>query len=242
MRRSTWGAVLALALVATPGTMRAEENDPIETLNRGIFWFNDKVDVYVLEPVARGWHFVLPDPVERAVGHFFSNLRFPIVSMNDLLQGKLRDTGVDVWRFCVNTTIGVGGFLDVASAIGLERNEEDFGQTLGRWGVPSGPYLVLPFLGPSSVRDAAGLAGDAAMLPHTWLVELPYLAGARVIETINLRADFLLDVAEAKAAAVDYYAFVRNAYLSRRENLVEDRRGSPGDKEDLYYDVDLHRD
>ena len=136
-----------------------------------MFWFNDKVDVYVLAPVASGWEKVSPRCVRTSVSHFFGNLRFPIVAVNDLLQGKVKDSASDVGRFAVNTTVGVLGFFDPALHWGRIEHQEDFGQTLGVWGVPPGPYLVLPLLGPSDPRDAAGFAVDYALAVTPFFID-----------------------------------------------------------------------
>jgi phospholipid-binding lipoprotein MlaA len=215
----------------------AEEDDPWEGFNRRIFWFNDRVDVYVLEPVAKGWDWALPKPIQTGFSNFFENLRFPIRFVNDVLQGKLVDSAQTVARFTVNTMLGGAGFLDPATDIGLKQSNEDFGQTLGVWGVPSGPYLVLPFLGASNIRDTGGLVFDSAASITPFFIDGFITAGARLIDVINTRAQFLGAVAEAKAASLDYYIFVRNAYTQRRDALVKDEDtaadGSPND-ETLY--------
>jgi len=228
-------AALAAGLAAAPALAQEEESDPIEGVNRKIFWFNDKVDVWVLEPVAKGWDFVAPDPVQKGVSNFFYNLRFPIYLVNDVLQGKPIDAGKDVGRFAVNTTVGVLGFMDPATGWGMPRSDEDFGQTLGVWGVPIGPYLVLPILGPSSPRDAAGLAADYAFSVTPFFVDQFILMGARVVDAVNERSRYIEEVRDAKEAAFDYYSFVRNAYYQRRKALVADERGVEGtDTTDLY--------
>ena len=207
--------------------------DPIEGVNRKVFWFNDKLDVYVLEPVARGWHKVAPDPVEHSVSNFFLNARSPIVIINDLLQGKPKDSGEDVARFAVNTTVGILGFMDPASRWGLERHNEDFGQTLGVWGIQPGPYLVLPVLGPSNPRDTVGLVGDWAFSIWPFFVDQYILLGARVVDTVNTRAQFLDEIKNIKETAVDYYVFVRDAYFQRRKALVSDNAETSNDE--LYF-------
>ena len=212
--------------------------DPIEPVNRRVFWFNDKLDTYVLEPVATGWDRIAPDRVQRSVSNFFLNLRFPIVTVNDVLQGKLRDGASDVGRFAVNTTVGVLGFFDPATRWGLEQHNEDFGQTLGWWGVRGGPYLVLPVLGPSSVRETVGLVGDSAASVTPFFVNGWILVGARTVDTINYRSLVLEQVREAKRASFDYYSFVRNAYLQRRAGLVKDQEAAPpgaGTEDSLYH-------
>jgi len=216
--------VLALAgCAATRGPEPTPaERDPIEPVNRGIFWFNDKFDVYVLEPTAKGWRWAAPEFVREGVGNFFNNLRFPIVTTNDLLQGKPKAALYDFFRFATNTSLGFLGFGDPATAIGLERHDEDFGQTLGVWGVPSGPYLVLPFLGASSIRDTGGLAVDTALSVTPFFVDGLILFGARVVDVVQFRSTVIDQVHEAKEASVDYYSFVRDAYFQRRAALISD--------------------
>jgi phospholipid-binding lipoprotein MlaA len=210
---------------AAPETVNqsAQEYDPWQGFNRKIFWFNDHVDNYVLVPVATGWHTVAPQPVQNGLKNFFGNLRFPVNLVNNLLQGKPIAGAKSVGRFTVNTLLGAGGFLDPASEIGLGPQEEDFGQTLGVWGVPPGPYLVLPLLGPSDLRDAPALAVDSAAAITPFFIDAWILVGARVADVINTRAQFLKAVEDAKAASLDYYTFVRNAFLQRRDALVHDR-------------------
>src|SRR5882724_4335612 len=194
---------LAAALLASCAARRAPaspEHDPIEGVNRKIFWFNDRVDTYVLEPVASGWAWVAPVRVRTSVKNFFDNLRFPIVTANDLLQAKPVAAGSDVARFAVNTTVGVLGFFDPASGWGLEKHNEDFGQTLGVWGVPPGPYIVLPLLGP-----------------------------------VDERSLILKEVRDAKESSFDYYTFLRNAYVQRRNALVMDSEATGVDNEEELY-------
>lgn len=230
-------AVIAYGL-SGPAVARAAngaDNDPIESVNRGIFWFNDQVDHYVLVPIATGWDKIAPDRVQTCLSNFFQNLRFPIVAGNNLLQGKVVNAGSDVGRFVVNTTVGVLGFFDPASEWGLDRHNEDFGQTLGYWGVPPGPYLVLPFFGPSNPRDTVGLTADSFSTVYPFFVAFVYTFGARGVDVINARALVLTDVEQLKAASLDYYAAVRNAYAQRRDALVHDRPGlSEQQEEDLY--------
>jgi phospholipid-binding lipoprotein MlaA len=210
-------------------------HDPLESVNRKIFWFNDKVDDYVLVPVATVWDTILPARVEKCLSNFFGNLRFPIVAGNGLLQGKFEQAGSDVARFAVNSTVGLAGFFDPASGWGLEEHNEDFGQTLGYWGVGPGPYLVLPFFGPSNPRDTVGLAADSFSTVYPFFVDFEYVFAARTTDLINSRAMVLKEVREFKAASFDYYVAVRNAYVQRRKALVSDRSGmSEEEKEDLY--------
>ena len=214
----------------------APEHDPIEGFNRKIFWFNDRLDVYVLEPAARGWDWIAPDRVQRSASNFFVNLRFPIVTVNDLLQAKAKNGASDVGRFAVNTTFGVLGLFDPATDWGFEQHTEDFGQTLGWWGVPPGPYLVLPLIGPSNPRDTVGLVADSAAGVTSFFVDQFILLGAKVTETINYRSMVIEEIASAKSTSFDYYSFVRNAYFQRRNALVNDSTEVPAQRngDDLY--------
>jgi phospholipid-binding lipoprotein MlaA len=219
----------------TPTTEARSYRDPIEGVNRKIFWFNDRVDVYLLEPVATGWEFVSPKRVRTSISNFFTNLRFPIVAVNNLLQGKVVDSASDVGRFAVNTTVGVLGFFDPATGFGLEQHVEDFGQTLGVWGVPPGPYLVLPILGPSSPRDTVGLAVDYALSVTPFFVDQYILMGVRVLDAVNERSLVLEEVKDAKEAAIDYYTFMRDAYFQRRASLINDGETNAELEEELYH-------
>ena len=230
---------LAASLLTSCAARRvtaSPEHDPLEGFNRKIFWFNDRVDTYVLVPVASGWAWVAPVRVRTSVKNFFDNLRFPIVTVNDLLQAKPVAAGSDVARFAVNTTVGVLGFFDPASGWGLEKHNEDFGQTLGYWGVPAGPYLVLPLLGPSDVRDALGLGVDTAASVTPWFVDEFILIGAQAVDVIDERSLVLQEARDAKESSVDYYSFLRNAYVQRRNALVTDSETTGVEnEEELYY-------
>jgi phospholipid-binding lipoprotein MlaA len=234
------GARAGAAAPAGAESQGSFEYDPWQRVNRKIFTFNDTLDEWVLEPVAKGWDYVAPEPVERSIGNFFSNLRFPVNLVNNLLQGKGVEGAKTLGRFTVNTVLGVGGFLDPASDLGLGPENEDFGQTLGVWGVPSGPYLVLPLLGPSTVRDAPALGVDSVTAITPFFIDTFILAGARVVDVINTRARFLTEVTEAKAASLDYYAFVRSAYLQRRQAEIEDRTQPSPERTPTYDDSELY--
>jgi phospholipid-binding lipoprotein MlaA len=216
--------------------------DPLEPVNRKIFWFNDQVDAHVLEPAAQGWNRITPDRVQRSIGNFFVNLRFPIITVNDLLQAKFREGASDVGRFVVNTTFGVFGFFDPATSWGFEEHVEDFGQTLGWWGVPPGPYLVLPLLGPSNPRDTVGLVADSAASVTPFFVDRFILLGARVAETINIRSLMLEEIEGAESGSFDHYSFVRNAYLQHRNALVNDSTEAPASNGDDLYHPDLDQE
>jgi phospholipid-binding lipoprotein MlaA len=231
-------AATAAETSRTRGAGRGPDHDPLESFNRRIFWFNDTVDVYVLEPVATGWDRIAPRRVQTSLGNFFHNLRFPIVLVNSLLQGKPQRAATSVARFVVNTTVGGAGLFDPATGWGLDDHPEDFGQTLGWWGVPPGPYLVLPFLGPSNPRDAVGLVGDYGASITPFFVNQFILLGTRVTDTVNLRSLFLQEVRDAKEASLDYYAFLRHAYYHRREALVNDRAETDERRDEDLYDLD----
>ena len=228
----------ALALSACAGRQPPQPDyDPWEPLNRKVFWFNDRLDNYVLEPVARGWDYVIPDAVQRALSNFFNNLRFPIIFPNDLLQGKPHKAAEEWARFQVNTFLGGAGFFDVAARFGLEPQDEDWGQTFGVWNISPGPYLVLPVFGPSSPRDAVGLACDAASGFYIYFTAFPWVTtGATGINVVNERSRQLDTVRNAKAASLDFYVFVRNAYVQHRWKQVNDAvsGGTPLEQEDLY--------
>jgi phospholipid-binding lipoprotein MlaA len=204
--------------------------DPLEPLNRGIYAFNDGFDNLLLKPAAEVYRGVLPQFVRTGVSNFFANINDVIVALNNLLQGKLLDAVSDVGRLVVNSTAGLLGVIDVATEIGLEKHNEDFGQTLGYWGIADGPYLVIPFLGPSNFRDAVGRFVDFKTDPITY-VDPPsdrnILWGVRFI---NGRAELLDSSKILETAALDPYEFVRDAYLQRRRNLVYD--GSPPPEKD----------
>jgi len=231
--------LVAVLVVVLGGMARAEDGaapDPWEGFNRAMFTFNDGLDRWVLEPVAKGYDVVTPDELQHCIRNFFWNLRVPIQGLNGLFQGKAVQSASDVGRFTVNTTIGLAGFLDPATYFGLDRHEEDFGQTLGVWGVPNGPYLVIPLLGPSTVRDTGGLAVDSLLTPTWYFLDAAVTVGSRVVDTVNTRAMVLEDVKRAREASFDFYSAVRSAYLQHRESLLHDRAGTTRESDDtLYY-------
>lgn len=206
-----------------------------------MYRFNDTVDRAVLKPVAKSYQEHVPAQMRRGVRNFFSNLGMPIVIANDLLQFKPRAALSATGRFLLNSTVGLAGFFDPATRLGLREHDEDFGQTLGRWGVPEGPYLVLPFLGPSSLRDAPSLYADALIDPTYQTIETPEQYGAIALEAIDIRAR-LLDADEAIAGAFDPYAFVREAWLQRRRYLVHDGNPPVEYPDDEEFEEDLPED
>ncbi len=226
-------AALALALLATGcASVGGPSNprDPWEGYNRRIYAFNDAVDRTVLKPVAQGYQESVPDFAQEGVANFFDNLQDVGIGLNNLLQGKVVAGLSDLGRFAVNTVVGIGGLWDVATPMGLEKHNEDFGQTLGRWGVPPGPFLVLPLLGPSSARDAPARVVDPSFFQGRWL-ETGANAGLSTLDVIRTRAGLLKAEKVIDEAALDKYSFTRDAWLQRRRNLVHDGR-PPRDPED----------
>lgn len=214
-------ATLALNLAgcATNGDPR----DPLEPLNRSIHSFNEGVDKAVIKPVAEGYDAVLPGFAKTGVRNFFSNLNDVTVLANNILQFKLEESTSDFLRLAFNSTFGLLGLLDIASEMGLRKHDEDFGQTLGRWGVGTGPYLVLPFLGPNNFRDTVGYVVDTE---YTDLVRKYDDVSTRnpvmALRVISRRADLLEAKQAVDAAALDGYEFMRDFYLERRKGLVYD--------------------
>jgi len=234
----------ACATVEGPG----DPNDPFESYNRAMYKFNDKVDKYVLKPVAQGYDKVTPAPVQKGISNFFSNLDDVLVVVNDLLQLKLKQFASDTGRLIVNSTVGLFGLIDWASDMGLEKHNEDFGQTLGYWGVPSGPYFVLPFLGPSTIRDTGGLYTDEKYFDPIYREvheEFPpppredheAVWGMTIVKTVDTRAKLLKGEKILDEAALDPYVFLREAYLQRRKNLVYD--GNPPKEEPVFDEKEL---
>ena len=226
-------AIIALLLNSVNIAKADENDDPLEPINRAIFEFNEVVDDNILEPVAKGYKYVTPDPVEKGISNFFSNLGEINTIANDLLQLKFQQAAKDSLRFVVNSTIGVLGIFDVATPLGLSKNKEDFGQTLGFWGVPNGPYLVLPFLGPSSFRDAPGTFVDYEMSPMEQLHHEERQT-LRLINIVETRAKLLRATKILDAAAKDKYIFIRESYLQKRESLVRDGENEEEFEIDVY--------
>lgn len=211
--------VLLLSACAARAPTRADPRDPWERMNRATYAFNDKVDRAILKPVARGYRRITPHVVQVGVSNFFSNVGYPTVMVNDLLQGQFTPFVHDTSRLLVNTVLGIGGLFDPATSMGLEKNERDFGQTLGVWGLKSGPYLVIPLLGPSDVRDGFGRVGDVFSDPRHYIDNNYWSYSLWALGFVDARAHFL-DL-EAKLEGVyDPYAFIRNAYLQNREFKV----------------------
>lgn len=214
----------------------AQENDPFEKMNRSILEFNLDVDRVLLKPAAKSYHKVVPTPVRKGIGNFFSNLWEPMTIVNDLLQGKVGQATNDTLRFLVNTTAGVLGIFDVASALNLPKHKEDFGQTLAVWGVPAGPYLVSPFLGPSNLRDTTGLVPQFIYGDAVGYLDSPdsfYAGGVRLVDTRSR----LLDTDQLLEVQPDPYLFLRETYRQLRANLIHD--GNPPRSEEELSEDDL---
>lgn len=197
--------------------------DPIEPVNRALFVFNDKAYFWVMKPVAQGYRAVVPEGVRISVRNFFSNLAMPIRFVNNLLQGKIRNSGVELARFAINTTAGIGGLFDPAkNDFHIEPRNEDLGQTFGKYGLGHGFYIVLPLLGPSSLRDAAGLAGDSFLDPVAYAGDTDVVIGARVLKVENEISLRIGEYEDLKKSAVDPYVAVRDAYSQYRARKVRE--------------------
>ncbi len=212
-----------LSACATVDPEYADSRDPLEGFNRSMFTFNDNLDQYVAKPLARGYKKITPEPVDRGISNFFSNLDEVSAIVNNSLQLKFRDAASDLGRLAVNSTLGLLGFMDVASNMGLQKHHEDFGQTLGAWGMGPGPYLVLPVIGPSSGRDAVGFTADWFTNPLYYVVDDVGVSwGLYLIRFVDRRADLLKTTDLLESAALDPYTFMRESYLQRRLNQVYD--------------------
>jgi phospholipid-binding lipoprotein MlaA len=218
-----WVALLLAAmLTACASGPNANPRDPLEPFNRGMTNVNDAVDGAVLKPVATVYRDITPDPVRTGVNNFFQNLGDVWSFINATLQLRPREAAENFLRFNVNTVFGVAGLFDVASDMGLERTRLDFGQTLGRWGVPAGPYLVLPFFGPSSFRDAAGFSIESRGDLVQGLSDIPMRNSLYVLRAVETRANLLRASTLLEGAALDKYSFTRDLYLQRRESQIDD--------------------
>lgn len=218
----SWLAPLALlAGCATVPADRADARDPLEPLNRGVYAFNDGLDRAVVRPVASTYKEYVPGLVQTGVSNFVSNAKYPVTMVNNLLQAKPGAALNDLARVLLNSSIGLGGLLDVATRAGLERYDEDFGQTLGRWGVPAGPYVMVPFLGPYTLRDGIGAAADDFAEPRGYLDDTTARWSFWALDKLERRVR-LLDADGVLDRTGDGYAFVRSAYLQRREYQVKD--------------------
>jgi phospholipid-binding lipoprotein MlaA len=237
--RVAFAAIIATVLsacVTLPPNSQRSPQDPWESWNRGVYKFNDALDRAVAKPVAQTYVKVVPQPIRTGVTNFFANLDTPTVMINDALQGKLLAAANDLGRFVLNTTVGLGGILDPASSAGLARNNEDFGQTLGKWGVHPGPFVELPVLGPSDLRDGPARLVDSYTNPRQY-IKNSYVKYGLYLPDLTDRRAALLPLDETLKHTYDPYAFVRDAYLQRRAYLVSDGKVSNEDLVDP--DADL---
>lgn len=218
-------ALLVIALTLGGCATTKDNPDPWESFNRKTFAFNDKLDAAVMKPIAQGYVKIMPEFAQEGVNNFYSNIEDIGVSLNNFLQGKPKQGASDAARFVVNTILGVGGLWDIATPMGLEKHDEDFGQTLGVWGVQSGPYFVLPLFGPSSLRDA-----PARLVDPSWYYAIAIGDNWKYwtwwgVDKVRTRADLLTAEGVVEKAALDRYTFIRDAWLQRRQNQVYD--GNP---------------
>jgi len=204
-------ALLASACAGTP----PNPADPWQGMNRPVFQFNDGVDRFVLRPVARGWTFITFEGMRDSIAKFFYNTAFPSRFVSNVGQAEGQQAMTEVARFLINTTVGVAGFFDPATKWGLPRRDEDIGQMFGHWGIPAGPFWVVPLMGPSDPRDFVGTVFDTALSPLTWFVP-----GSGVVDVVNSRARADKRIQAARRSALDYYVFVRDAFLQYRSSAV----------------------
>ncbi len=208
-----------------------EISDPFESFNRGMFWFNDHVDMYFFEPVSEGYNYVMPKFAQEGVSNAFENLKYPSYLVSDILQLKFTQAAEHTGRFLINSTVGLAGLIDVAKHFGLERHHEDFGIALANNGVGPGPYLVLPFWGPTTLRDGIGRVVDGFLDPVGWIAyssaddtdALMITTGSYLLDAVNTRAGLLEAVKAAKEASVDYYLFIQSSYYQNRAGLIHDK-------------------
>lgn len=219
---------VSLVLVSACASQQTREQgdvmDPFEPANRAIYRFNEVADKYVARPVAKGYQFITPAVIRTGITNFFDNLLYPIDIANALLQGKFQQAGLDTSRLIINSTVGVLGFMDPATDVGLDKHDEDFGQTLGTWGVPQGPYFMVPFFGPRTLRSGIGTLADVYVSPQFWLFSSSVQTKVNILWLVHRRST-LIGIDEEVQRAFDRYAFVRDAYLQNREYLLHD--GNP---------------
>jgi phospholipid-binding lipoprotein MlaA len=231
-------ATLACPFVSVHAEVE-EPYDPIEGVNRAIFSFNDTLDVNILEPVARRYREYTPDPVRTGIGNFFLNLRYPSYLVSDIVQGKFEQALDHTGRFLINSTVGLVGLIDVAKGWGLPDHNEDFDIALAYHGVPCGPYLVLPLLGPSCVRDGVGRVVDAFLDPIGWVGYSNISSSSKIViaattlgvRTVHTRSGLLQAIESAKESSVDYYLFAQGAYYQYRHGILTDGKDEDSDLE-----------
>lgn len=218
-------ATLCAVILAGCASTANNPKDPYEGFNRAMFSVNEGIDTVVAKPLAKGYDAVAPLPVKAGVGNFFGNVGDLWIGVNNGLQGKIGDGASDIGRLLINSTVGILGLFDVASELGLEKHEEDFGQTLATWGVGDGGYLFWPVIGPRTVRDTAGFVVDAYADPVLWGIDdIPVRNSAYFVRFVDIRASLLPSDKVVEEAAIDKYAYIRDAYLQRRRSQIFDGR------------------
>lgn len=235
LNRSVLGLLVLLSVTGCATTGTDDSRDPLEPLNRGVYSFNKTADELLINHIARAYNTVTPEIVDGGVTNFFSNLGEIASFANNLLQLKIDQALGTATRFVFNSTFGIGGFFDVSSHVGLPAYKEDFGQTLGHWGIGPGPYVVLPLLGPSTVRDTGGLVADSFMNPIAYIDDDAWQYGLVALGFVDVKSDLLSTGGLVSEAALDEYEFVKNAYLERRRAQVNDGQGS---QYEGYEDID----
>ncbi|HYE35405.1 VacJ family lipoprotein [Methylocaldum sp.] len=230
-KRAVLVTLLSLGLTACATATKTDPRDPWEDWNRDVQSFNDDVDQYVMKPVAKGYKWIVPSVVDQGVTNFYSNINDIAVFLNDFLQLKPLQGGEDAGRFMINTVAGLGGIFDVATYVGLPKHREDFDQTLAVWGIPSGPYLVLPLFGPSTPRGVGGLIGDSATNPINYFAPMVVPFISSTINVTDQKADHESESKILDVAAQDRYEFIRNSYFQERADKIHD--GNPPLDEEL---------
>jgi phospholipid-binding lipoprotein MlaA len=215
-------AIVALSLSACASFKTAAPGDPLEPINRGIFSFNNTFDHYLFKPIAKGYDTVVPGPVKTGVSNAFQNVADVQSIVSDVVQLKPAKLGDDLGRVLLNSTIGLGGIFDLATPMGIERGDEDFGQSFGYWGIGAGPYLMLPFMGPTSLRDVVGRGIDGQIDPVGFVSSVPVRNSLQGLRVVDARVGLFPAEALMNQAALDRYTFLRSAYLQRRESQVLD--------------------
>ncbi len=228
MKKILVKSLVSLAVAASlSGGVHAADNpvDPAEGFNRAMFAVNEGLDTVIAKPLAKGYDYVAPNPVKAVVGNVFSNVADVMIGVNNLLQGKPRDALSDWGRFLVNSTVGIAGAFDIATEIGLEKNYEDFGQTMGVWGVGEGAYMFWPIIGPRTVRDTAGFVIDSYTDPLWYIDHVPTRNSLVALRYVDQRAALLPTDKIIEEGALDKYAYIRDSYLQHRRHAVYD--GNP---------------
>lgn len=241
-RMRVTAAAIGMALIAMPALADTPDQprDPYEETNREIFDFNMSLDRAVMRPVASGYRAAVPDPLRKGVSNALENLTEPTTLMNNLLQGDVESGWNTFMRFLINTTIGIGGLFDITTLGKFERRKEDFGQTLAVWGVDSGPYVMLPLLGPSTARDTAGRVVDTVTDPFGFVFGFAPSLARTGTAMVDNRSELIEETEALEETALDLYASVRTLYYQNRESAI--RNGEPAPLDDLYRDLDLEKD